>query len=369
MSLGRRKVGLDDPTRWVFNRMADVYDARPPYPTALVDALAALAPASGLRVADLGAGIGHLALLARGARGFDVTAVEPARDMLDRLSAAARARDLPVRAVHATAEATPLDARSVDLVVVADALHFIDAQLVAEEIARVLRRGGALAVVTAALGDTPYMRAVRAVIDDAVPRRPRALTQQLVHVAATAEVSFADARVFHDETPLDHETLERVLRSISFIGPAMHAARFAAFRARVHALPGRPVWARTLTLRAGRRARRREAPPFRRPADPRRFRKVARDPISRRRRLLSVPDPTPFLPPPRAPRHGPLAYAARLSCRARARRGAARPRRPVTPRARPARAPRAPARAPREAPPPARAAQRARPVQPAAPPG
>jgi SAM-dependent methyltransferase len=257
VSLGRRKVRLDDPTRWVFNRMADVYDARPPYPTALVDALAALAPAGG-RVADLGAGIGHLAV-PLAARGFDVTAVEPARDMLERLRAAARARDLPVRAVHATAEATPLDARSSDLVVVADALHFIDAQLVAEEIARVLRRGGALAVVTAALGDTPYMRAVRAVIDDAVPRRPRALTQQLVHVAATAEVSFADPRVFHDETPLDHDTLERILRSISFIGPAMHAARFAAFRARVHALPGRPVWARTLTLRAGRRARRREA--------------------------------------------------------------------------------------------------------------
>jgi ubiquinone/menaquinone biosynthesis C-methylase UbiE len=260
MSLGRRKVRLEDPTRWVFNRMADVYDARPPYPPALVDALAALAGPPGARVADLGAGIGHLAL-PLAARGYDVTAVEPAADMLERLDAAARARGVTLTAVHATAESVPVPARSLDLVVVADALHFMDAQLVAEEIARVLRRGGALAVVTAALGDTPYMRAVRALIDEAVPRRTRALDQQLVHVAATTEVPLTTARVFHDETPVDAATLERILRSISFVGPAMNAERFAAFRARVHALPGPAVWARTLTLRAGTRVERREGTP------------------------------------------------------------------------------------------------------------
>jgi SAM-dependent methyltransferase len=258
VSLGRRKVGLEDASRWVFNRMADVYDARPPYPAALVATLAALAPARG-RVADLGAGIGHLALpLAAG--GFDVTAVEPARDMLARLREAARDRGLPVRAVQATAEATGLDADSVDLVVVADALHFIDAERVAAEIARVLRRGGALAVVTAALADTPYMRAVAALIDEAVPRRPRALGPQLAQISSTTEVPFTVERAFADETPVERETLERILRSISFIGPAMNAARFSAFRARVHALPGPAVWARTFTLRAGRRVVRRESP-------------------------------------------------------------------------------------------------------------
>ena len=252
MSLGRRKVGLQDPARWVFNRMADVYDARPPYPGKLIDALAELATACGRRVGDLGAGIGHVALpLAQ--RGFDVTAVEPAQAMLARLQSEVRIRGLSVRAAHATAEALPLDNACLDFAVVADALHFLDAELVAREIARVLVPKGALAIVTCELGRTPYMQSLVEIIEDSVPRRPRNLDQNFIHISAITGVRFARARQFHDETPVDAETLERILRSISFIGPAMNPARFAAFRERVRALPGKPAWARTFTLRAGRR--------------------------------------------------------------------------------------------------------------------
>jgi SAM-dependent methyltransferase len=253
VSLGRRKVGIHDPTRWVFNRMADVYDARPAYPPELIDALAALA-IHGQRVGDLGAGIGHVALpLAE--RGFEVVAIEPAQAMLDRLQAEARSRRLKIRAIHAAAEALPLGDASLDLAVVADALHFLDAELIAKEIARVLAPKGALAVVTCELGKTPFMQGLVAIIEEAVPRRPRNLDQNLVQVSAITGVRFARARQFYDETPVDGATLERILRSISFIGPAMNPARFAAFRARVHGLPGRPAWARTFTLRAGRRTR------------------------------------------------------------------------------------------------------------------
>jgi len=252
MSLGRRKVGLDDPTRWVFNRMADVYDARPPYPDALIDALAGLVDKGG-RVGDLGAGIGHVAL-PLATRGLDVVAVEPAQAMLERLREAARG--LPLQALHATAEALPLADASLDLVVVADALHFLDAELCAREIARVLAPGGALAVITCQLGQTPFMRGLLEVIHQAVPRRPRSLRGNIVHVGAITGVDLGRERHFHDETPVDPPTLERILRSISFIGPAMNPARFAAFRARVHALPGPPAWAREFTLRAGRRPRR-----------------------------------------------------------------------------------------------------------------
>ena len=253
VSLGRRKVGLDQPSRWVFNRMAEFYAARPPYPVALVDALAELAGPVGRRVGDLGAGIGHLALpLAE--RGLDVVAVEAAQAMLDQLRAAAAERGIALRALHAAAEQLPLDPACLDLVVVADALHFLDTELTARQIARVLAPRGALALVTCQFGDTPFMRGVVRLIEEAVPRRPRALTQSIVHLSALSEVPLTDERRFHDETPIDHATLERILRSISFIGPAMHPARFAAFRRRVHALPDAPVWARTFVLRSGRRA-------------------------------------------------------------------------------------------------------------------
>lgn len=254
MSLGRRKVGLHEPARWVFNRMADVYDARPAYPPELIDALADLAAVHGHRVGDLGAGIGHVALpLAQ--RGFAVTAVEPAQAMLDQLRAEARKRRLSVEAVHATAEDLPLGDASLDLVVVADALHFLDAELVGHEIARVLVPKGGLVVVTCELATTPFMQSLVKIIKEAVPRRPRKLDHNMVQISSIAGIRFARERHFYDETPVDSDTLERILRSISFIGPAMNPARFAAFRARVRALPGQPVWARTFTVRAGRRTR------------------------------------------------------------------------------------------------------------------
>src|SRR5580692_11719962 len=114
MSLGRRKVGLDDPSRWAPNRLKEIYDARPAYPRALIDALAELAGPTGSRIGDLGAGVGHLAL-PLAARGFEVMAIEAAQEMLDRLRAAADAQRTPLRALHAAVEALPLDPASLDL--------------------------------------------------------------------------------------------------------------------------------------------------------------------------------------------------------------------------------------------------------------
>ncbi len=250
MGLGRRKIRIDDEAAWVFNRMADVYDARPPYPSALVDALSTLASASGPRIVDIGAGTGHVAL-PLAARGFQVVAVEPSRAMLERLRATAKARDLTFRTEHAPAEALPLGDASIDLAIIADALHFLDRERTALELKRVLRAGGALAVVTCELSDTPFMCGLVELMREAAPRRPRELTDTTAQLSALCDTPLDHMQQFHDHTPVDPETLERILRSISFIGPAMNAERFAAFRTRVHALPGEPVWARTFTLRSG----------------------------------------------------------------------------------------------------------------------
>jgi len=252
MGLGRRKIKLSDARSWVFNRMAAEYDARPPYPAALIDALDALAGNASARVVDIGAGIGHVTI-PLAARGFVVTAVEPAIEMLDRLRTTANERGLNVRALHAQAEALPLEAGGADLIVISDALHFLDAELTALEVARVLAPRGVLALVTCEFADTPFMNSLVALMHEAAPRRLRAIEGPSAQLSAVSGVVLSAATEFCDRTPLDREQLERILQTISFLGPAMNPARLAAFRERVHALP-EPAWARRFTLRSGRKA-------------------------------------------------------------------------------------------------------------------
>ena len=251
MALGRRAIDIHDPRAWVFNRMADAYAARPGYPASLIESVAALAT-SGVRVGDLGAGMGHMALpLAQ--RGLAVTAVEPATAMLDPLRLRAQQLGLAIQAVAAPAEAVPLAAASFDLVVIADALHFLDAERTGLEVGRLLHPKGALALVSCQPADTPFMRELAGIMAEAAPRRPRAIAASASQVAALAAVELGPVRSFHDATPVDPDALTNILRSISFIGPAMNHARWQAFRARVAAIGHAPIWSRTFHLRSGRR--------------------------------------------------------------------------------------------------------------------
>jgi ubiquinone/menaquinone biosynthesis C-methylase UbiE len=249
MVAGRRNVAVENNADWVFNRIADVYPARPPYPPTLVDCIAELAPAGG-RVLELGAGVGHLAIpLAE--RGLRVTAVEPAAAMLARLRAGAAERGVALATVHATAEALPLGAGSQDLVVVADALHFLNLELAAPEVARVLPARGALAIVTCEFADTAFMRGVTQIMRQAAPRRPRAVANAIAQLASIVGIASSPRRpprVFEDRTPVQPAQLEGILRSISFIGPAMNPVRFADFRRQIHALDAAPIWARRFEL-------------------------------------------------------------------------------------------------------------------------
>jgi len=114
---------------------------RPGYPAEAVDW--ALSRAGAVAdVVDVGAGTGKFTASLAG-RGVQVTAVEPDPEMRSRLAA-----NLPsVRSLAGTAEALPLADASADLITFAQSWHWVDVPAASAEVARVLRPGGALALI------------------------------------------------------------------------------------------------------------------------------------------------------------------------------------------------------------------------------
>jgi SAM-dependent methyltransferase len=109
------------------------------------DAVAWVAERGGLgpgsMVVDLAAGTGQLSRRFM-PLGVDLVAVEPAPNM----RAVMEERLPAVRVLEGTAESIPLDAGSVDAVVVGNAFHHFDRERAFAEIARVLRPGRVLAL-------------------------------------------------------------------------------------------------------------------------------------------------------------------------------------------------------------------------------
>ncbi|MCU1549571.1 MAG: putative enzyme [Glaciihabitans sp.] len=123
-----------------FDRAADVYErSRPEYPA---DAVDWLIPPGAKTALDIGAGTGKLTR-ALAARGLDVIAVDPSPKMLDQLRSA-----LPDAIVHVgTAEDIPLADASVDVVLAAQAWHWVDQDRALPSVARVLKPGGVLGLI------------------------------------------------------------------------------------------------------------------------------------------------------------------------------------------------------------------------------
>ena len=116
------------------------------------EVIAHLGRLEGLHIADIGAGTGFFSLpFAReaGAKG-KVSAVDFQEEMLARMRGKLAAPDAPrnVALVHGEAAATGLEARSCDLVFMANVWHELDdTEAVLQEAGRVLRQKGRLAIV------------------------------------------------------------------------------------------------------------------------------------------------------------------------------------------------------------------------------
>ncbi|MBH0777166.1 class I SAM-dependent methyltransferase [Nocardia bovistercoris] len=149
-----------------FDAHAEIYDrGRPPYPRALwarLRELDLLRP--GVRVIELGAGTG----LATGpmlAAGAAVTAVEPGRELADRL----RARHPRATLLLDTAENVRLPTSTFDLAVAATSVHWFDLDTVLPELHRALVSDGCFAVWRNAFGDpnvpvTPFREQVERIV-------------------------------------------------------------------------------------------------------------------------------------------------------------------------------------------------------------
>jgi SAM-dependent methyltransferase len=153
-----------DATARFSNRVAEYVKFRPAYPEAVFDALVARLGAELPRVAaDVGSGTG---IFSRGllARGFEVHAVEPNREMREQAERVLAA-DPRFHSHGGRAEATGLPEQSVALLVAAQAFHWFDAGQCRSEWRRVLTPGGIVGLVwnQRRLG-SPFMDAYEAVM-------------------------------------------------------------------------------------------------------------------------------------------------------------------------------------------------------------
>jgi SAM-dependent methyltransferase len=192
-----------------FAQSAEAYElGRPGYPAAALEPLA-LSPE--LVVLDLAAGTGKLTR-PLAASGAIVIAVEPVAEMRAELPDS-------VRALDGTAEEVPLEDASVDLVTVAQAFHWFDGDAALDEIHRVLRPGGRLALVWNRRVEDAE---VNVAIDELLsPHRSGTPTHANDAWRAAFERTTLfgplDEHLFANEQVLDEDGLAARICSISFI--------------------------------------------------------------------------------------------------------------------------------------------------------
>ncbi|MEA2248050.1 MAG: hypothetical protein QOH46_2579 [Solirubrobacteraceae bacterium] len=219
----RRGAGVHEAAACGFARSADAYErARPEYPA---EAVAWLTERLGLRpgrqVVDLAAGTGKLTR-PLAATGADVVAVEPVAEMRERIGPVAQLLD-------GTAEAMPLGDASADVVTVGQAFHWFDGPAALAEIHRVLRPGGALALLwNRRVLEDPVQAAIEEIV---APHRGRTPAHRSgawrAALEATTLFGPAEERAFPHAHPAaaDADGLADRVGSISFIAALDDATR------------------------------------------------------------------------------------------------------------------------------------------------
>jgi ubiquinone/menaquinone biosynthesis C-methylase UbiE len=209
-------VPIDDVAARGFQAGAAAYEiARPGYPDDAVAVLAhELGITEGTSLCDLAAGTGKLTRRLV-ALGTSVVAVEPVEAMRAQLLAAVPG----ATAVDGTAESIPLPDASVDVVTVAQAFHWFDAPAALEEIARILKPGGGLALLWNERDEaTAWVAEMSRLIrwhERTVSRYQHVDWAEVV--AASTRFTPLEERAISWEQPMTRAVLADRVRSISYI--------------------------------------------------------------------------------------------------------------------------------------------------------
>lgn len=199
-----------------FARVADSYErGRPSYPEEAVRWLVGDEPRD---VVDLGAGTGKLtrSLVALGHR---VTAIEPLPEMLELLPAAAPG----ARPILGSAEVIPLPDEYADVVTAAQAFHWFDRSVALQEIARVLRPSGRLAIVWNTRDDREaWVARLSAIIGEESVKEEDVLPGAVAESRLFGPVETAE---FRFEQRLERETMLDLVLSRSYCAKLPPAER------------------------------------------------------------------------------------------------------------------------------------------------
>ena len=201
-----------------YERGAGDYEkGRPSYPADAIEALVRAAGIeAGTRVVDLGAGTGKFTRYLH-EHAAHVVAVEPVRAM--RVAYGERFPGTPM--LDGTAEDVPLRDGWADVVTVAQAFHWFDPGPALDEMARLLRPGGCLALIwnTRDPAET-WTTTINGVLDRLAGDAPRfRSSDERWRAPIDGHASFDDlsSASFTNDVPMDLETMLARIASTSYV--------------------------------------------------------------------------------------------------------------------------------------------------------